>query len=173
MHHFPLPRLEFVFFSIWRTVSGEMLSENPIATTLPAKRPSRCPSGSGEATRCASCLPLSLRFCPGRGRSLSALSSPSFTNRVRTRPTVGALINSPLAISVGQTFICLQQHQRSLDLTSRSLATIRYLLELCPLRLIQLHLVLESRHVFVCPPNRIIHKTNLFLIFIKYIWTRY
>ena len=101
----PLPRLEFVFFSIWRTVSGEMLSENPIATTLPASSRSDhrvCPSGAAlqvMATRCASCLLLNLRFCPGRGRSLSALSSPSFTNRVRTRPTVGALINSPLAIS--------------------------------------------------------------------------
>ena len=37
------------------------------------------------AIRCASCLPSNLRFCPGRGRSLSALSSSSFTNRVRTR----------------------------------------------------------------------------------------
>ena len=45
----PLPRLEFVFFSIWRTVSGEMLSENPIATTLPASSRSDhrvCPSGA-------------------------------------------------------------------------------------------------------------------------------
>ena len=43
------------------------------------------------AIRCASCLPSNLRFCP-RVRSLSALSSPSFTNRVRTRPTVDVLI---------------------------------------------------------------------------------
>ena len=61
-----------------------------------------CPSGASlqaMATRCASCLPSNLRLCPGRGRSMSALSSPSCTNCVRTRPTVEALINSPLAMS--------------------------------------------------------------------------
>ena len=100
-----LPRLEFVFLSIWRTVSREMLSANPIATTLSASSwivQSACPSGASlhaMAIRCASCLPSNLRFCPGRGRSLSALSSSSFTNRVRTRPTVDALINRPLAMS--------------------------------------------------------------------------
>ena len=88
-----LPRFEFVFLSIWRTVSREMLSANPIATTLSASSwivQSACPSGASlhaMAIRCASCLPSNLRFCPGRGRSLSALSSSSFTNRVRTRPT--------------------------------------------------------------------------------------
>ena len=82
-----------------------MLSANPIATTLSASSwivQSACPSGASlhaMAIRCASCLPFNLRFCPGRGRSLSALSSPSFTNRVRTRPTVEALINRPLAMS--------------------------------------------------------------------------
>ena len=50
-------------------------------------------------SKCASCLPSNLRLCPGRGRSMSALSSPSCTYRVRTRPTVDALINSPLAMS--------------------------------------------------------------------------
>ena len=100
-----LPRLELVFFSIWRTVSREMLSANPIATTLSASScsvQSAWPSGASlhaTAIRCASCLPSNLRFCPGRGRSLSALSRPSFTNRVRTRPTVEALISSPLAMS--------------------------------------------------------------------------
>ena len=98
------PRLEFVFLSTWRTVSKEMLSANPIATTLPAKLQVQCvcPSGASlqaMATKCASCLPSNLRLCPGRGRSMSALSSPSCTYRVRTRPTVDALINSPLAMS--------------------------------------------------------------------------
>ena len=82
-----------------------MLSANPIATTLPASSCSVqcvCPSGASlqaMATKCASCLPSNLRLCPGRGRSMSALSSPSCTYRVRTRPTVDALINSPLAMS--------------------------------------------------------------------------
>ncbi len=99
------PRLEFVFLSVWRTVSREMLSANPIWTTLSASSCSVqcvCPSGASlqaMATRCASCLPSNLRLCPGRGRSISALSSPSCTNCVRTRPTVEALINSPLAMS--------------------------------------------------------------------------
>ena len=99
------PRLEFVFLSVWRTVSREMLSANPIWTTLSASSCSVqcvCPSGASlqaMATRCASCLPSNLRLCPGRGRSMSALSSPSCTNCVRTRPTVEALINSPLAMS--------------------------------------------------------------------------
>ena len=33
-----LPRLEFVFLSIWRTVSKEMLPANSISTTLSASR---------------------------------------------------------------------------------------------------------------------------------------
>ena len=44
-----LPRFEFVFLSTWRTVSKEMLSANPIATTLPASSCSVqcvCPSGA-------------------------------------------------------------------------------------------------------------------------------
>ena len=175
-----LPRLEFVFLSIWRTVSREMLSANPIATTLSASSwivQSACPSGASlhaMAIRCASCLPSNLRFCPGRGRSLSALSSSSFTNRVRTRPTVDALINRPLAMSRSvMPSSAFSNTQRSLDLTGRSLATTRHLLEMCPFRLVQLHLVLESSHVFVCPPYRIIHKTNLFLILVKYTWNRY
>ena len=44
-----------------------------------------------------------------------------------------------------------------------------WVLAIClPFRLVQLHLVLESSHVFVCPLYRIIHKTNLFLILVKY-----
>ena len=73
------------------------ISPTPTATPEPA-----WPSGASlhaMAIRCACCLPSNLRLCPGRARSLSALSSPSLTNRVRTRPTVDALINSPLAMS--------------------------------------------------------------------------
>ena len=58
-----------------------------------------CPSGGAlqaTATRAcpvldtgwASCFPSSLRRCPGRGRSLRALSNPPSTKRCRTRPTV-------------------------------------------------------------------------------------
>ena len=67
-----LPRLEFVFLSIWRTVSKEMLPANSISTTLSASRWSvqlTCPSGGllhATATRCASCLPFSLRSRPSR-----------------------------------------------------------------------------------------------------------
>ena len=162
------PRLEFVFLSVWRTVSREMLSANPIATTLSASSCSVqcvCPSGASlqaMATRCASCLPSNLRLCPGRGRSMSALSSPSCTYCVRTRPTVEALINSPLAMSRSI------RPSSALSNTSARLTLRAEGSEMCPLRLVQLHLVLESRHVFVCPPYRIIHKTNLFLIFVTY-----
>ena len=94
---FLLPWFEFVFLSIWRTVSREMLPANSIATTWLASSWSVqfvCPSGAllhAMATRCASCLPLSLRSRPDRGRSLIAASSPSSTNRLRTLATVAAL----------------------------------------------------------------------------------
>ena len=100
-----LPRLEFVFLSIWRTVSMDMLPANSISTTLSASRWSvqfTCPSGGllhAMATRCASCLPSNLRSRPGLGRSLMAASSPSSTNRFRTLATVAALTKSTPAIS--------------------------------------------------------------------------
>ena len=102
---FLLPRLEFVFLSIWRTVSKEMLPANSSSTTLSASRWSvqlTCPSGGllhAMATRCASCLPLSLRSRPGRGRSLMAASSPSLTNRLRALATVRALTETASAAS--------------------------------------------------------------------------
>ena len=61
-----------------------------------------CPSGGllhAMATRCASCLPLSLRSRPGRGRSLMAASSPSSTNRLRALATVRALTETASAAS--------------------------------------------------------------------------
>ena len=82
-----------------------MLPANSIATTLSASRWSvqfTCPSGGllhAMATRCASCLPLSLRSRPDRGRSLIAASSPSSTNRLRTLATVAALIETASAAS--------------------------------------------------------------------------
>ena len=100
----PLPWLELVLLSIWGTVSGDILSANSIATTLSASSLSDhrvCPSGAAlhvMATRCASCLPLNLRFPPGRGRSLSALSSPSLTNRARNLATVVAWMDRASAI---------------------------------------------------------------------------
>src|SRR3990172_522160 len=89
-----LPGLEVVFFRIWRTVSWQIDSANPNSTTLPAsrRRVQRArPSGGcvqGTAIKCASCLPLNLRCCPGRGLSFNAASSPSSTKRWRTRPPV-------------------------------------------------------------------------------------
>ena len=61
-----------------------------------------CPSGAllhAMATRCVSCLPLSLRSRPDRGRSLIAASSPSSANRLRTLATVAALIETASAAS--------------------------------------------------------------------------
>ena len=102
---FLLPGLEFVFLSIWRTVSREMLSANSNSTTLSANNWSVqcvCPSGAAlhaKAIRCASCRPSSLRSRPGHGRSLMAASSPSSTYRFRALATVAGLTNSTSAIS--------------------------------------------------------------------------
>ena len=91
--------------SIWRTVSKEMLPANSIATTWLASSWSVqfvCPSGAllhAMAPRCASCLPLSLRSRPDRGRSLIAASSPSSTNRLRTLATVATLSETASATS--------------------------------------------------------------------------
>ena len=80
-----------------------MLPANSSSTTLSASRWSvqlTCPSGGllhAMATRCASCLPLSLRSRPGRGRSLMAASSPSSTNRLRALATVRALTETASA----------------------------------------------------------------------------
>ena len=82
-----------------------MLPANSIATTWLASSWSVqfvCPSGAllhAMATRCASCLPLSLRSRPDRGRSLIAASSPSSANRLRTLATVAALIETASAAS--------------------------------------------------------------------------
>ena len=99
------PWFEFVFFSICRTVSREMASANSISTTLLASNCRvqwLCPSGAwlqAIATMWASCFPSNFRFCPGRARSLRALSTPSSTNRLRIRPTVEVLTSNPLATS--------------------------------------------------------------------------
>ena len=175
-----LPRLEFVFFSVWRTVSREMLSANPIWTTLSASSCSVqcvCPSGASlqaMATRCASCIPSSLRLWPGLGRSLSAPSSPSCTNRVRTRPTVEVLMNSPLAMS-------WSDNPSSAPSNTSARLTLRA--DLSPRRAISLRCVRPrsfnstlyliagmSSYVLLL---QIIHKTNPFLILVKCTWNRY
>ena len=96
-----LPRLEFVFLSIWRTVEGDALGK-PHRHHLVGKqldRPIRvsfgCVAARDGYQMCF--LSADLRFCPGRGRSLSAPVPPS--NRVRTRPT-DALINALASRSV-------------------------------------------------------------------------
>ena len=68
---FLLPGLEFVFLSIWRTVSREMLSANSNSTTYVGQQ-LECPVEACDlrarrctlkAIRCASCRPSSLRSC--------------------------------------------------------------------------------------------------------------
>src|SRR5919106_5159941 len=99
-----LPRLEDIFFRIWRTVSRAIESAKPNSTTLSASRRSvqwRCPAGAGvhaTAMRWASCLPVSLRSPPGRGRSSRAARLAS-TKRCRVRPTVAMPTSSAAAIS--------------------------------------------------------------------------
>ena len=76
-----LPRFE----SIWRTVRGRC---SRLATTFGAvgsSSPRVLPSLDGYQMCFLSAV--HLRFCPGRGRSLSALSSPSFTKCAHVRPS--------------------------------------------------------------------------------------
>ena len=78
----PLPGLQLVFLSIWRTVSGEMDGAKPNSTTFPAKRRSvQRPRPSGgvlhaTAITWASCFPLSFRRCPGLGCSRNSGHAP-------------------------------------------------------------------------------------------------
>ena len=108
---------------------------------------------------------IQLALLAGRGRSLSALWSPSFTNRLRTRPTVARLISSALATSwSGRPSSAFNNTSARLTLRADDF----------PRRATSLHcdrsdslnstFVLDGRHVFVCPPYQIIRKTNLFLI---------
>ena len=106
MHHSFFFHLEFVFLSIWRTVSREMLSANPIATTLSASSwivQSACPSGASTARDGYQMCFLSAVQLAGRMSRSRALIECAveflLPNRVRTRPTVDALINRPLAMS--------------------------------------------------------------------------
>src|SRR5215207_995017 len=97
------PRLEFVFLSTWRTVSRAMVEAKPNSTTLSAKsrnvQRARPPGGVLHATamRRASCLPVSLRSCPRRGRSCKH-PRPSSTNRLRVRSTVAKPVLSAATI---------------------------------------------------------------------------
>src|SRR5215216_3588858 len=91
------PRLEFVFLSTWRTVSRAMELAKFNSTTLSASSRSvqrACPVGGllqAMAIICASCLPVSLRACPRRGRSLRQ-PRPSSTKRLRVRSTVAKAV---------------------------------------------------------------------------------
>ena len=99
-----LPGLEFVFLSVRRTLSYDMESANPNSTALSASKRNvqrAWPSGGllhATAMRWASSLPLSLHRGPGRDCSLSALSNPSSTNRLRGRHTVAMPTSKAAAI---------------------------------------------------------------------------
>src|SRR6201991_1148417 len=91
------PRLEFVFLSTWRMVSRAIESVNFNSTTLSANsrnvQRARPSGGLLQATAiiCASCLPVNLRACPRRGRSLRH-PNPSSTKRLRVRSTVAKAV---------------------------------------------------------------------------------
>ena len=89
-----LPRLEFVFFRIWRTASCEMSEANSKATTRSASKRKvqrAWPFGGTlhtSAIKRASCLLFNLRGCPDRGFSAKACGKPASTKRLRVRSTV-------------------------------------------------------------------------------------
>src|SRR5262249_19499727 len=99
-----LPRLKVVFLSTWRIVSWESVSANPNSTAWSSSNRnfhrSRPPGAvlHVTATRYASALPLSLRGCPGRGRSWRA-PSRSVLKRCRVRSIVAMLVSTASAIS--------------------------------------------------------------------------
>src|SRR3990172_5310319 len=100
-----LPRLEFVFFNTWRTVSCEIVSASFNSTTRPANKRSvqrAWPTGASlqvSAMSRASCFPSSFRRCPGRRLSFKALGKPPSTKRWRTRSTHGRLTSSASTMS--------------------------------------------------------------------------
>src|SRR3990170_3825478 len=102
---FLLPGLDVVFFRSRRTVSSviDSITFNSISRSARSCIVHRVrPSGGSlqaRATRKASCLPVSSRAFPGLGRSLSARSNPSSTNRFRVRSTVDRPSWSASAIS--------------------------------------------------------------------------
>ena len=127
---FLLPRLEFVFLSIWRTVSSRRTvfqvriapgtREIICSTTLSASRWSvqlTCPSGGllhAMATRCASCLPLNLRS-PGpaaAGALMDGFESLIDEPSPRSGDSEGRLPKPPQPpIAVRQPFVSFQQRK--------------------------------------------------------------
>src|SRR5262249_690821 len=99
-----LPGFERVFLRTWRTVSRAIDDAKPNSTTLSASSRSvqwACPSGAGvhaTAIRCAACLPVSLRWAPGRDASSSA-PKPVSTNRWRVRATVAVPTSNAVAMA--------------------------------------------------------------------------
>ena len=99
-HHSFFFHGEFVFLSIRRSLQGDAPGKLQVRQQM--ERPAYMSFGrtaAAMATKCASCLPLSLRSRPGRGRSLMAASSPSSTNRLRALATVRALTETASAAS--------------------------------------------------------------------------
>jgi hypothetical protein len=126
-----LPRLERVFFSVRRTVSSEMVATTPNSISRSA---SSCivqhsrPSGGAlqaSAIRNASCLVSSLRWAPGRGRSVRAACSPSSAKRLRILRTVWGLILRASAMA-GSVLPSSERRRMRARVRVRALA--------CPLR---------------------------------------
>ena len=113
---------KFDLATVSRECSRQTPSPPPVGSSNPrVLRVRRC-----TRWRCASCLP-----------SLIA-SVPVDRVRCRVPPSVrshrGRLSIGRWRCHGRSCLVRLQQHQRSLDLTGRSLATTRHLLEMCPFR---------------------------------------
>ena len=112
-----------------------------------------------QGVRCASCLPLSLRSRPGRGRSLMAASSPSSTNRLRALATVRALTETASAASRSDSPSSAFSNARArFSRAGQRLAPAGYLNQIGPLGWCQFDFVLYGRHIRVRPPWKIIPK---------------
>lgn len=138
------PRLEFVFFSVRRTVIRDSVDMSNSTSLLARRRRVQRlrPSGGGlhaTATRCASWAPSSLRRrVVGDGRGRSAASGPSSTHRVRTRSTLERHVQRVhnLVVTPGRTawpFIGLQENARVHQRASRRLPYTHQLLRVSPL----------------------------------------
>lgn len=139
------PRLEFVFFSVRRTVIRDSVdnvqfdqfvgqkTEGPASPTFWRR------GLHATATRCASWAPSSLRRrVVGDGRGRSAASGPSSTHRVRTRSTLERHVQRVhnLVVTPGRTawpFIGLQENARVHQRASRRLPYTHQLLRVSPL----------------------------------------
>jgi len=126
-----LPRLERVCFCVQRTVSSEIVATTPNSISSSASNcivPHSRPSGGAlqaSAIRNASCLVSSLRWAPGRGRSVRAACSPSSAKRLRMLRTVCGLSLRASAMA-GSVLLSSERRRMRARVRVRALA--------CPLR---------------------------------------